>query len=404
MAVAMAVEARREGGESTALAMRQDIGPWRVGDEGLVAGPGSARAVCSGTLGSLIDREDLLAVARALPPLPPVQQRLTKILALPDDAIDLAALVDCFRHDPALAVAVVRESNERRFALAQSGLDPQTVSAVDPVGAGAAASGKSGLGGAPPAQFGVLDQAAVGVHQAVSVDPVRDVDEALAYIGRERAIEIARRVVASARTASANGDVYGATGNDLWRHSVMSALAAELIVDTANAGDPAEAVLAALIHDIGKLLLCRYLTPNIVQLLKLAAENDGFSEVEAELEVLQAHHGEVGALVLGTWRFSLSTLLAVQHHHNPEIGFDPACTIVALADVVAHDLAAGAALGSGVGVGSPVCDGGLDDDNQRSGQRAQLLGELAIDPEAYGIVIRTTAARFAHLARRFDLA
>lgn len=317
-----------------------ETGHWQVRDDGLVASGGAADLIAAPTLGSLIDRDDLLAVANALPPLPPVERRLTRILACRDEAVDVAALAECISHDPALAVAVLRQA-----------------------------------------------------HAA-------DLDTALEVIGRDGAIQIGRRVFAFASCTSSTGSPYGSIGDDLWRHSVMAKVAAELILETAAVADVAETVSAALVHDIGKLLLCRYLTPNIVHLLRLAAETDGFTEFEAELEVLQSHHGEVGAVVLAEWGFSLGTLLVVQHHHNPDIGFDPACYVVALADVVAHDLASGVALSLG---GGSVHDGGLDDDDRRARQRAELLVELEIEEDQYRAIVGSTAARFSLVARRFAM-
>ncbi len=342
------------GGESV-----RQTGRVRVREDGLDDGCAPVELMGPSTLGSLIDRDDLLAVARWLPPLPPVERRLRRLLSLPDDDVDAASLVECIAHDPALAVAVLRRANEQRAPTAVAGGDP---------------------------------------------GPVGDLDEGLAVIGRDGAIETARRALSVADCTPSTGASYGTIGDDLWRHSVMAKLAAELILEEAGSVDRGEVVTAALIHDIGKLLLCRYLTPNIVHLLRLAAGNDGLSEFEAELEVLQAHHGEVGALVLGAWDLPFGTLLAVQYHHTPDIGFDRACFIVGLADVVAHDLASGVALGFAPrpAAGGLVRDGDLDDDDERSRLRTELLGELDIDPEAYGAVVRTVAARFTQLSRRFE--
>jgi HD-like signal output (HDOD) protein len=318
-----------------------ETGQWQVRDDGLVARGRAAEVMPTPTLGSLIDRDDLLAVANALPPLPPVERRLARILACPDDAVNAAALAECISHDPVLAVAILRQAN------------------------------------------------------------VVDLDTALMVIGRDDAIQIARRSLAFANCTPSTGASYGSIGDDLWRHSVMAKVAAGVVLEATAVADAGETLSAALVHDIGKLLLCRYLTPNIVHLLRLAAETDGFTEFEAELEVLQSHHGEVGGVVLAAWGFSVRTLLVVQHHHNPDIGFDPACYVVALADVVAHDLTSGVALG--IDAGSSVHDGGLDDDDCRARQRRDLLAELEIDEDQYQAIVGSTAARFALLARRFAM-
>ena len=54
---------------------------------------------------------------------------------------------------------------------------------------------------------------------------------------------------------------FGMAENMLWRHSVAAALAAESIGSMCKVQIPPESYAAALLHDIGKLVLARFLDP-----------------------------------------------------------------------------------------------------------------------------------------------
>jgi putative nucleotidyltransferase with HDIG domain len=98
----------------------------------------------------------------------------------------------------------------------------------------------------------------------------------------------------------------------LWVHALATALAARALARQAG-GDPEEAYLAGLLHDIGQLLVLQSID-------HLAAETEGF-EVSDSMrnEVLEATHAELGAHVLGSWGLPESICDAVRHHHaDPE--------------------------------------------------------------------------------------
>ena len=63
---------------------------------------------------------------------------------------------------------------------------------------------------------------------------------------------------------------YGIDDGVLWRHSVAAALAAELERLSCTVKVPPEAFTAALLHDVGKLVLCRHMKPEVLELLARA--------------------------------------------------------------------------------------------------------------------------------------
>ena len=65
---------------------------------------------------------------------------------------------------------------------------------------------------------------------------------------------------------------YGLSEKALWRHSVAAAVAAELIPKYCKVNVPPESYAAALLHDVGKLVMCRFLSPEIMEFLRRAHE------------------------------------------------------------------------------------------------------------------------------------
>jgi HD-like signal output (HDOD) protein/CheY-like chemotaxis protein len=102
-------------------------------------------------------------------------------------------------------------------------------------------------------------------------------------------------------------------------------------------------VVAALLHDIGKLVLASKVPDTFCSVLAHAREY-GCKHFEAEEELLGASHAEIGAYLLGLWGIPNLAVEAIAHHHRPtrirHSGFDCAAAVY-VADLLAHDLDAG---------------------------------------------------------------
>ncbi|HKI34167.1 MAG TPA: HDOD domain-containing protein [Gemmataceae bacterium] len=134
---------------------------------------------------------------------------------------------------------------------------------------------------------------------------------------------------------------YGLTRGDLWRHSVRAALAAEAATDLCAAPIPRETFTAAMLHDLGKLVVGRFLTTDERDLLRRAVEESGAEDAEAESEILSLHHGEVGAVIAQHWRLPDGIVQGILHHHDPAKGEQAVCYATYLADVAAKTVEAG---------------------------------------------------------------
>ncbi len=114
-----------------------------------------------------------------------------------------------------------------------------------------------------------------------------------------------------------NAPMYDLTEDDLWLHAAVASLAvAELIQLLPEAHVPQEAGIAALVHDIGKVIMVRYMKVDVKVLLGKCTEKQ-ITFVDAEREVVGCDHAEVGAAVGRRWEFPEEITHAIEHHHDP---------------------------------------------------------------------------------------
>jgi putative nucleotidyltransferase with HDIG domain len=128
---------------------------------------------------------------------------------------------------------------------------------------------------------------------------------------------------------------FGLGEGTLWRHSVAASLAAEVISAMSPADVPAESVTAALLHDVGKLVLARHLTPELAAAVAEARLDPGRSPVQAEVDVLGVHHGELGGIIARHWNLPDRLADAITYHHVPDRLADAVCDVVAVANAAA---------------------------------------------------------------------
>jgi HD-like signal output (HDOD) protein len=79
-----------------------------------------------------------------------------------------------------------------------------------------------------------------------------------------------------------------------------------------------EALLGGLLHDIGYLILLQQCPREMAEVVELAKAR-ALPLHEAEREVLDATHAEVGAYLLGLWGLPYPMLEAVAFHHHPSL-------------------------------------------------------------------------------------
>ncbi len=102
----------------------------------------------------------------------------------------------------------------------------------------------------------------------------------------------------------------------LWQHSVASALLSRLISKRLNQEENPAYFTAALLHDVGKTLLSRFVKDYFGEIKGLIHDRR-LSFVEAEKEVLGIDHAELGGRITEQWRFPGNIVSAVRYHHVP---------------------------------------------------------------------------------------
>ncbi len=129
---------------------------------------------------------------------------------------------------------------------------------------------------------------------------------------------------------------YGLSPGELWHHSTATALAAELAEKFCSVPWPPMAFTAALLHDLGKLVLGQFLTPELHALCQRAVVEGKLAPHEAEAEILSLDHEEVSGLIAQRWRLPLEIVNGVAHHHAPEEQYGIISFVTHLADAVAR--------------------------------------------------------------------
>ncbi|MBW2619457.1 MAG: HDOD domain-containing protein [Deltaproteobacteria bacterium] len=211
-------------------------------------------------MSELMDK--ILAKVTKLPPFPKVLDKVLSLLDDPDVAV--GELVEVVQLDPSLTANVLQQVNSAYYGL--------------------------------PRQ-------------------VNNLDQALAYLGNERFQEV---VTASAAVRILAGEQpgYDLPQGQLWRHSIAVAMMTQVLAQQAGVKPGSALYTAALLHDIGKVVLSSFVGDRISVILE--AVDQGASFLEAEKEILGLDHAAVGGRIAQEWRFSDEMVELIAFHHEPE--------------------------------------------------------------------------------------
>lgn len=103
----------------------------------------------------------------------------------------------------------------------------------------------------------------------------------------------------------------------LWEHSMGVAVAANTISKTLKLPDAEETATAALLHDIGKVIIKIKLQDDYDQLGALMTSK-GLTMMEAEQELLGTNHAEIGGWLVSSWLLPEKLIEPVACHHHVE--------------------------------------------------------------------------------------
>lgn len=270
--------------------------------------------------------DDYIDRMTTLPPAPVIVPQLLHLLN--QSEVDSSRVVSLIACDPALTAAVLRLCNSAFFA---------------------------------------------------SSTAVSDLSEAVMRIGFDQVYEFVVAIV-GARAMRPRQKGYGIDEGELWKHSVATALAARCMA-RARGADEGLVFTAAILHDIGKIVLAQALEERYEKLISEIQANQA-SLLESEATVLGVQHAEIGGRLLARWNFPAGLVVAVWNHHNPTaaVGHEQLASFVYLGNMIAHFM------GFGYGHQALALRG-----------RAEALGFVAMQPQELPHYIIETFEQFTEM-------
>lgn len=177
---------------------------------------------------------------------------------------------------------------------------------------------------------------------------IADISEAIALLGYKTISNIVlSATVYSMMDKGLSG--YALDRGELWRHSLTAAYSARYIAQKTKKVSADEAYVAALLHDIGKIVLNDYVRFGYGIIVKLV-EEEQIPFTDAEHKVLGFDHAAVGALLVERWDLPKAYHYSTLFHHKPNdldsehTEYQPLVDVVSVANFVC--------LMMGIGIGS----------------------------------------------------
>jgi putative nucleotidyltransferase with HDIG domain len=204
----------------------------------------------------------IMAQVRSFPGMPATAARLMPLLQNPDASE--AQIENVLKYDPGLTANILKLTNSAYFGL------PSRVSSVR---------------------------------------------QAIMLLGWKRLLQLVMTMCMSALMKKPLPG-YGLARGELWRHSVAVSVAADVLVTSLPLTDADEVFTAALLHDIGKLVLSEYVQEDMGNIEQMVGK--GISFEVAEFVVLGTNHAQVGARILQNWFLPKELVNAVSWHHDPD--------------------------------------------------------------------------------------
>ena len=110
---------------------------------------------------------------------------------------------------------------------------------------------------------------------------------------------------------------FGLAADHLWRHSVATAAAVEHLQRRLAQPIPEECLAAALLHDLGYLVLARTLPADVQALLATESKQGWTQTRRSEQELAGTDHAHVGGAIAGHWGLPPVFIDTITHHHTP---------------------------------------------------------------------------------------
>lgn len=141
---------------------------------------------------------------------------------------------------------------------------------------------------------------------------ITDAAQAINFLGLDTIKSLALGIGVFSQFEKTNENVL----SELWSHSIAVGRIARAISEKVNPSVASDSFTAGLLHDIGEVLLAVNLPEKFAQ-AQILVEKEQLTRLEAEKQILETTHSEVGAYLLGLWGLPHQVVEAVAFHHNP---------------------------------------------------------------------------------------
>lgn len=142
---------------------------------------------------------------------------------------------------------------------------------------------------------------------------------------------------------------YQMKASDFWRHCIAVAILSEKLAQKLKIKAPDMTFTAGLLHDIGKLVIGKYVAEHENEILSKMKENSHLNFVAAEQNVIGSDHTDIGQILAEKWNLPSSVCQSIRWHHTPNEcpeGVDQNLVdLVHTANNLAHILGFGADVG-----------------------------------------------------------
>lgn len=104
----------------------------------------------------------------------------------------------------------------------------------------------------------------------------------------------------------------------LWEHSLGCAVAARIVAKKKDLKEPEEVSVAALLHDIGKVVLGLKFHDEYKKIIS-DTETKSVFIFDAEKTFFGINHADAGAWIAQKWNFPKSLVEVIEYHHKPHL-------------------------------------------------------------------------------------
>lgn len=235
--------------------------------------------------------QELVKEIKNLKPIPAVINQILEVVDKPDSS--MAQIADIIQYDPAITASVLRTCNSAFFGLKH---------------------------------------------------PAESIKDAVTLLGLDQIIEIVL-MKSGVKVLSGKQEGYGLHEGAMWKYSVSSAIIAKQIAQKLSMENINTIFTAALLKDIGKTVLDRFVL-NAFEKITALVIDENFSFREAEKKIIGVDHTELGGMIAKMWKFSPKMVKIIRHHHLTDSAMvkDKEIAVVYLADCICMMI--------GIGVGS----------------------------------------------------